>query len=58
MSTTTKIGQILQAIVEVTQQVIRYIYTGATSTFTPSNDNYPATGVQPYEGDPPEQKHF
>ncbi|MBD2163389.1 hypothetical protein H6G04_03115 [Calothrix membranacea FACHB-236] len=58
MSTTTKIGQILQAIVEVPQQVIRYIYTGAARAFTPSNDNYPETGVQPYEGDPPEQKHF
>ncbi|NEQ28581.1 MAG: isochorismate synthase [Microcoleus sp. SIO2G3] len=29
-----------------------YLYEGFTHPFRPSKDQYPATGVQPFEGDP------
>jgi hypothetical protein len=53
MSTTSKIGQIFQSIGELIQKIIQFIYSGAARTFSPSDDDYPESGVQPYEGDPP-----
>jgi hypothetical protein len=52
MSTTSKISQIFQSIGELIQKVIQFIYSGAARTFSPNDDNYPESGVQPYEGDP------
>ncbi|MBW4653724.1 MAG: hypothetical protein KME20_11915 [Kaiparowitsia implicata GSE-PSE-MK54-09C] len=31
---------------------IRYLYDGAIEIFSPSPDQYPKTGVQPFDGDP------
>ena len=42
---------ILKAVQEVTQQVISYILGAVTRIFGPSDDDYPKTGVQPFEGD-------
>jgi len=33
-------------------RALQYLWDGAFRIFTPSRDEYPATGVQPYEGDP------
>ncbi|BAY62834.1 hypothetical protein NIES22_29100 [Calothrix brevissima NIES-22] len=52
MSTITKVRQAIQAIGNFFQQIIQYISIAATRAFSPSDDNYPATGLQPYEGDP------
>ncbi len=31
---------------------IRYLYDGAIEIFSPNHDQYPNTGVQPFDGDP------
>lgn len=33
-------------------QMIRFISEGASELFSPNRDDYPKTGVQPYEDDP------
>lgn len=58
MSSSTKLQDIIQSITQVPQKVINYISVGVGRIFSPRDDNYPATGVQPFEGDPPEEKHF
>ncbi len=54
MSTKTRI----QAIVETPKKVINYIAAAVTRIFSPSDDDYAETGVQPFEGEPPKEKHF
>lgn len=58
MSISSKSQQIIQAITEVPQKVIYYISGAVSRIFSPRDDDYPATGVQPFEGDPPEEKRF
>ncbi|MCM0593578.1 MAG: hypothetical protein HEQ35_02010 [Gloeotrichia echinulata IR180] len=58
MSNSTKLQEIIQAILEVPQKVINYLSGAVSRIFGPRDDDYPATGVQPFEGDPPEEKHF
>ncbi|OUL32813.1 hypothetical protein BV372_18380 [Nostoc sp. T09] len=53
MSFKTKMRQTLRSILEVLERVIHPIYSSATRAFSPNDDNYPESGVQPYEGDPP-----
>lgn len=42
----------LKTILEMPQKVFRYITSAAARIFSPSDDDYPATGVQPFEGEP------
>ena len=56
MSANKTLQNIIHAIVSVPQQVIRNISSPAIRIFSPSDDNYPATGVQPFEGDPVDEK--
>lgn len=56
MSTNKTLQNIFNAIVSVPQKVIRYISSAAMRIFSPGDDNYPATGVQPFGGDPAEEK--
>lgn len=56
MSANKTLQNIIHAIVSVPQQVIRNISSAAIRIFSPSDDNYPATGVQPFEGDPADEK--
>jgi hypothetical protein len=58
MSNSTKLQEIIQAILEVPQKVINYLSGAVSRIFGLRDDDYPATGVQPFEGDPPEEKHF
>ncbi|MBD1846947.1 hypothetical protein H6F89_26775 [Cyanobacteria bacterium FACHB-63] len=46
-----------QTIKELPQSVIRYISGAVTRIFGLNDDDYPATGVQPFEGDPPDERH-
>lgn len=32
--------------------LINYLYEGATRIFSPSDNTYPVTGIQPFEGTP------
>ncbi|MBW4645615.1 MAG: hypothetical protein KME23_21950 [Goleter apudmare HA4340-LM2] len=51
MSIAKVLEKIIQAIQEVTQKVINYISVAAARIFSPRDDDYPATGIQPFEGD-------
>ncbi|MGC9526656.1 MAG: hypothetical protein ACP5D7_14065 [Limnospira sp.] len=39
-------------IVNSIQEMFEYIWGGVKRIFGASDDHYPETGVQPYEGDP------
>ncbi|MHC5760464.1 MULTISPECIES: hypothetical protein [unclassified Nostoc] len=43
--------RILKSIINGAMQVISYILGAVSRIFAPRDDNYPATGVQPFEGD-------
>ncbi|MDM9383815.1 hypothetical protein QUB80_24325 [Chlorogloeopsis sp. ULAP01] len=47
---------ILQAILELPQKVISYVSSAAMRIFSPPDDNYPETGVQPFEGESAKKK--
>ncbi len=49
-------GGIMQGILELPQKIVRYIYGAAARIFSPRDDNYPETGVQPFEGEPAKKK--
>uniref|UniRef100_B8HNN6 Nicotinate phosphoribosyltransferase n=1 Tax=Cyanothece sp. (strain PCC 7425 / ATCC 29141) TaxID=395961 RepID=B8HNN6_CYAP4 len=52
MSTTLRIGQALQRFYQLILSTIDFVAAPVIRIFKPADRNYPATGVQPYEGDP------
>jgi len=56
MSTNKTIQNIIRTIVIIPQQIIHYIFSTAFRIFNPTDDHYPETGVQPFEGDPADEK--
>lgn len=58
MSNTSKFQQIVKSIVEIPQKLINFTTNGVNRIFSPSNDDYPKSGTQPYEGDSPHKKHY
>lgn len=40
-----------KTILEIPQKIVSYITSAAARIFSPSDDNYPNTGVQPFEGE-------
>ncbi|MGF1988395.1 MAG: hypothetical protein RMY62_011090 [Nostoc sp. ZfuVER08] len=51
MTIYTKIRQFINSIQEFLGKIINYILTAVSRTFSPKDDDYPASGVQPFEGD-------
>lgn len=51
-----RLWKIISTIEIMFKQVIRYIAGAVTKIFSPTDNNYPATGVQPYEGDLADKK--
>lgn len=49
--------QKIQSITNIFQQLINYISGAVNRIFSPRDDDYPVTGVQPFEGDPSDKKH-
>ncbi|MCG6135616.1 MAG: hypothetical protein MET45_13285 [Nostoc sp. LLA-1] len=49
--------QKMQSIINIFQQLINYISEAVNKIFSPRDDDYPETGVQPFEGDPSDKKH-
>lgn len=45
------ISKIIKTITDGTAQVVTYISSAASRIFSPRDDNYPETGVQPFDGD-------
>jgi hypothetical protein len=56
MSINRRLRESILTIAMIPQRVIRYIANAVTRIFGLSDDNYPATGVQPFEGEPADQK--
>ncbi|NJN86289.1 MAG: hypothetical protein HC881_08205 [Leptolyngbyaceae cyanobacterium SL_7_1] len=55
MSTHKPPWNLLDAIKTIPQQIIGYISSAAIRIFSPNDDNYPATGTQPFEGEPDDE---
>ncbi|MBE9206625.1 hypothetical protein IQ244_08865 [Nostoc sp. LEGE 06077] len=51
------ISQKIQSITNGATQVTTYIFGAVKRIFAPRDDNYPATGIQPFEGDVADDKH-
>ena len=58
MSINAKLQQVGKSIIEITQEVINFVLGGFQKIFSPSEDDYPAVGLQPFEGDSAEKKPF
>ncbi|MGB3756839.1 MAG: hypothetical protein WBA07_10735 [Rivularia sp. (in: cyanobacteria)] len=58
MSNKSKTRQMIKSIVEIPQKLIKFTTNGVTRIFSPSDDDYPKSGVQPYEGDSADNKHY
>ena len=58
MSATSKTRQMIKSIVEIPQKFIKFTTNGVSRIFSPSDDDYPKSGVQPYEGDSAENRHY
>lgn len=56
MSNKKTVQTMIRAILTTPQRVVRYIFSAATQIFSPTDDNYPATGEQPFKGDPADKK--
>ncbi|QZZ22156.1 hypothetical protein J5X98_07110 [Leptothermofonsia sichuanensis E412] len=56
MATNRGLQTIIRALETIPKQVIRYISGAVTRIFGPIDDDYPETGVQPFEGDPADGK--
>jgi hypothetical protein len=44
------------AIFKQVQEAFQFVIEGASRIFAPDNNVYPETGVQPFEGDPYNEK--
>ncbi|MDJ0796629.1 MAG: hypothetical protein QNJ51_07285 [Calothrix sp. MO_167.B12] len=58
MSETTNGSNIVQAIAQVPQKVFNFITTAFVRIFSPRDDDYPETGVQPFEGEPADKQDY
>ncbi|MBW4619964.1 MAG: hypothetical protein KME17_11495 [Cyanosarcina radialis HA8281-LM2] len=45
------------SIYKLFENLANYIYEGVARIFGPTNDAYPAIGVQPFDGEPLKRKH-
>ncbi|MBE7385701.1 MAG: hypothetical protein F6J95_030455 [Leptolyngbya sp. SIO1E4] len=45
-------------MVRVFQGMFEDVSKAAGRIFSPNDDNYPETGVQPFDGDIPDQRHW
>lgn len=57
MSIIPKLRQILQSLLEGLQRAINFVLGAFMRIFRANDDKYPATGVQPFEGEPFDKKN-
>jgi hypothetical protein len=57
MTKTTQLQTILQAIKEAPQKIINFILVAVSRIFSPRDDDYPESGVQPFEGKTDKKKN-
>lgn len=58
MSTLRKFQQTIRNVLTIPEQIISYILEAARRIFGPNDDQYPATGVQPFAGKTPDKKKW
>ncbi len=46
----TNMKQVIRSIVTLPKQIIQYLAEAISDIFSPTKDDYPETGVQPYDG--------
>ena len=51
MSLSKTSRQVIQAVGNTLAQIVTYLGAGIKRIFAPNDDQYPNTGVQPFEGD-------
>lgn len=56
MTTNTNRKGMLSRLWNLPRATVSYIFDAAVRIFSPSTDNYPETGTQPYKGDPNSEK--
>ncbi|MGB6300217.1 MAG: hypothetical protein WBF90_29170 [Rivularia sp. (in: cyanobacteria)] len=58
MSTASKAKRMIKSVVEIPQKLIKFATNGISRIFSPSDDDYPKSGVQPYDGDSADNRHY
>ncbi len=53
---TSTVQDLAQRLFRIPQQVLRYLSEGGLRIFRPADDDYPNTGIQPFEGELPKRK--
>jgi hypothetical protein len=56
MSLSKTLRQVIQSVGNTLAQIGTYLGAGVKRIFAPSDDQYPNTGVQPFEGDIDDKK--
>ncbi len=56
MSVLNKIGSAMQSFLTGIANLIKFVLGAIARIFGPTDDAYPNTGVQPFEGELPEKK--
>jgi hypothetical protein len=56
MSINTKMQQFGKSVLEITQQGVNFVLGGFKKIFSPTVDEYPSVGIQPFEGDAAKEK--
>jgi len=54
----TRIQSTWQTIKAIPNNMRKFMSEAMVRIFGVSDDDYPATGIQPFEGDPAKDKHF
>lgn len=59
MTTLKRLSVRMRAVIRASQQMFEGVLKSAGRIFSPNDDDYPETGVQPFEGDIPDahQQH-
>lgn len=55
MSSNNKWNSTLTNVLEVPRKFVRYIISSTARLFSPNDDDYPTTGIQPFTGEPNEK---
>lgn len=57
MTRPTQARGFISAVTAPIVGTFRYLFETGLNIFRPNQDNYPETGVQPFEGDPTDNHH-
>lgn len=58
MSTPSRVQAVWHKVKAIPHNVIQFVSGAVVRIFGVSDDDYPKTGVQPFEGEPAEDKHY